>query len=161
MLFIGSGLAHHVILSDAIRSRMASIEPWGLIAYGVFALVVVGVRNRGHSLERELERERTDRLALEKVADVALALRDLANTPAQTMELIRHELAAHDARTAILAEHMHHALDQLVRLGELLSRYAQAVTWSQRVTSFDGTTEAASLLDRRAPHDGHHPPRPV
>jgi hypothetical protein len=154
LMFVGSGLAHHLVLSDAIRARMASAEPWALISYGVFALVLLGFRYRRRELQAELEHERADRLALERVADVALALRDLANTPVQTIELIRHELSAHDERTAVLAGHMHNALDQLSRLSSLLSRYAQAVSWNTRSASFDGATEAASLLDRR----GARPP---
>jgi len=152
MLFIGSGLVHHVMLSSAIRALMVSVEPWGLIAYGAFALVMVAFRYRRNALQAELERERADRLAVEKVADVALALRDLANTPTQTIELIRHQLATHDARTAELAQHMHRALDQLLRLSDLLSRYAQAVSWNKRFTSFDGATEASSLLNRQLKH---------
>lgn len=155
LMFIGSGLVHQIVLSEVIRSRMASAEPWGLIAYGVFALVLLFFQHRRHVLQRELEHERTERLALEKVADVALALRDLANTPTQTIELIRHELARHDERTAVLAGHMRRALDQLVRLSDLLARYAQAVTWTKRPTSFDAGTEAAALL--RQPD---HRPRP-
>jgi hypothetical protein len=153
LMFIGSGFAHHVVLGDAIRGRMASVEPWGLIAYGAFALVLLLFQHRRHVLQLELEHERSERLALEKIADVALALRDLANTPTQTIELIRHELSRHDERTAVLAQHMRRSLDQLVRLSELLSRYAHAVTWTRRPTSFDAATEAASLLDRRRSRD--------
>jgi hypothetical protein len=155
LMFVGSGLAHNVVLSGAIRARMASAEPWALISYGVFALVLLGFRSRGRTLQAALEREHADRLALERVADVALALRDLANTPAQTMELIRHELSTHDARTAVLARHMRNALGQLARLSDLLSRYAQAVSWNKRGLSFDGATQAASLLDHRQarPHE--------
>jgi hypothetical protein len=152
LLFIGSGLVHHVVLSSAIRSLMASVEPWGLIAYGAFALVMVVFRYRRNALQVQLERERADRLAVEKVADVALALRDLANTPTQTIELIRHQLANHDARTAELAQHMHRALEQLLRLSDLLSRYAEAVSWNKRPASFDGATEASSLLNRQPRH---------
>jgi hypothetical protein len=148
LLFIGSGLLHHVVLSQQIRSRMVSVEPWGLIAYGVFALVMLAFRYHRNSLQAELERERAERLAVEKVADVALALRDLANTPTQTIELIRHQLATQDERTAALAEHLRRALDQLLRLSALLSRYAQAVSWKKRLTSFDSATEASSLLNR-------------
>jgi hypothetical protein len=156
LMFIGSGLLHHLVLSETIRSRMASVEPWGLVAYGAFSLVLLFFQHRRHLLALELERERAERLALEKVADVALALRDLANTPTQTIELIRHELTHHDARTAVLAGHMRRALDQLMRLSDLLSRYAQAVTWNKRPPSFDAGTEAASLLNRRPEHRAPH-----
>ena len=92
LLFVGSALLHHVMLADALRARMSAGEPFGIIAYGVFALVVLGFKQRAYALRGELEHERSEKLALERVARVSLALRDLANTPVQTLELVRQRL---------------------------------------------------------------------
>ena len=96
LMFVGSALLHHVMLADAVRARMSAGEPFGIIAYGVFALVVLGFKQRGYALRGELEHARSEKVALERVARVSMALRDLANTPVQTLELVRQRLLTDD-----------------------------------------------------------------
>jgi len=136
-LFIGSALVHHVMLAEELRARMAAGEPVGVIAYGVFALVVLGFNQRGYALRSELEHERSEKLALERVARVAMALRDLANTPVQTLELVRQRLLTDDPQLRTQTERMGRALERLRRLNDILAPYQSAVVWDGEVTSVE------------------------
>jgi hypothetical protein len=155
MLFIGSALVHHLMLAEAIRARMSAGEPFGVIAYGVFALVILGFKQRGYTLRDELEHARAEKVALERVARLSMALRDLANTPVQTLELVRQRLLSIDPRLRIQTERMGRALERLRRLNDILAPYQSAVVWDGEMTSVEreiGRTKArisASSSGRR------------
>jgi len=137
LLFVGSALVHHVMLADALRARMTAGEPFGVIAYGMFALVVLGFKQRGYALRAELEHERSEKLVLERVARVAMALRDLANTPVQTLELVRQRLLTDDPQLRIQTERMGRALERLRRLNDILAPYQSSVIWDGEVTTVE------------------------
>jgi hypothetical protein len=136
-LFVGSALLHHMMLADAIRARMSAGEPFGIIAYGVFALVVLGFKQRGYALRSELEHERSEKVAMERVARVSMALRDLANTPVQTLELVRQRLLTEDPQLRTQTERMGRALERLRRLNDILAPYQSAVVWDGEVTTVE------------------------
>ena len=137
LLFLGSALLHHVMLVDAIRARMSAGEPFGIIAYSVFALVMLGFKQRAYALRAELQHERSDKLALERVARVSLALRDLANTPVQTLELVRQRLLADNPQLRIQTERMGRALERLRRLNDILAPYQSSVIWEGEITTVE------------------------
>jgi hypothetical protein len=134
LLFVGSAILHHLMLADAIRARMSAGEPFGIIAYGVFALVILGFKQRGYTLRGELEHARAEKVALERVARVSMALRDLANTPVQTLELVRQRLLTDDPQIAVQTERMGRALERLQRLNDILGPYESAVVWEGQGT---------------------------
>ena len=111
-------------------------EPFCIIAYGVFALVVLGFKQRGNTLRAELENARAEKVALERLARVAIALRDLANTPVQTLELVRQRLRDGEPHLGLQIERMGRALERLQRLNDLLAPYQSAVVWDE-----DGPTQ--------------------
>jgi hypothetical protein len=136
LLFVGSALVHHLTWSDAVRPRISAGEPLGIIAYGVFALVVLGFKQRGNSLRKELEHARSEKVALERVARVSMAMRDLANTPVQTLELVRQRLLTDDPQLPRQTERMGRALERLERLNDILAPHQSAVAWQE-----DGPTQ--------------------
>jgi len=145
LLFVGSALLHHIMLADAIRARMSVGEPFAIIAYGVFALVVLGFKQRGYALRGELEHARAEKVALERVAHVSMALRDLANTPVQTLELVRQRLLTDDPQLGVQTKRMGRALERLRRLNDILAPYQSAVVWDG-----EGTTVERELLSAKA-----------
>jgi hypothetical protein len=145
LLFVGSALLHHMMLAETLRARMSAGEPFGIIAYGVFALVVLGFKQRGYALRGELEHERAEKVALERVARVSMALRDLANTPVQTLELVRQRLLTDDPQLGVQTERMGRALERLRRLNDILAPYQSAVVWDG-----EGTTVEREILSAKA-----------
>ncbi len=144
LMFVGSALVHHLLLADAFRTRMAAGEPFGIIAYGLFALVVLAFKQHSYSLRGELEHARSEKLALERVARVSMALRDLANTPVQTLELVRQKLLTDDPQLDVQTERMGRALERLRRLNDILAPYQSAVVWDGQVTTVE-----REILDAR------------
>jgi hypothetical protein len=153
-MFIGSALVHHTVLTDGVRARMSAGEPFGIIAYGAFALVLLGFKQRGHGLRRELERARTEKLALQHVAHLAMAMRDLANTPVQTLELVRQALLLDGHNSEVQARRMGHALDRLRRLNDILMSYQAAVTWDDTGHALDCELSSVAPPLHRRPRTG-------
>jgi hypothetical protein len=81
---------------------------------------------------------------IEELARMSLAVRDLANTPLQTLELTLELLRRSDADPTIV-ERLSRSLQRLRRLNELLASYEQDVVWTARQESFD----AVRVLERR------------
>jgi hypothetical protein len=136
-MFVGSALIHNCLVSEAVRARMAAGEPYGILAYGAFSLVLLGFKQRGHGMRDELARARAEKLALERVARVAIALRDLANTPVQTLELVRHELMLDAPWLHVQQQRMGRALAQLRKLNDVLMQYQNAVNWDDKGHAFE------------------------
>lgn len=148
-MFVGSSLLHHLLLDDPIRARMSAGEPFAIIAYGVFALVLLGFKQRSYALRLELQRARAEKVAIERVARVAMALRDLANTPVQTLELIRQQLLAVDPQWRRQTDRMGRALERLRRLNDLLGPYQAAVTWDDEGRALEREIRSVSRASRR------------
>jgi hypothetical protein len=142
LMFLGPALVHHALLEHGVRARMAEGEPFGIIAYAVFAFVVLAFKQRGYALNEELEHARADKMVLERVARVAMALRDLANTPLQTLELVRQNLRTGKARADEQAELMARALERLRRLNDILVPYQTALKLDERSPGFEGELTA-------------------
>jgi len=136
-LFVGTAVVHQLAFADGFRAHAASGEPFGVIAYGAFAVVLLGFRQRSHAMREELARARSEKLALERVARVAITLRDLANSPVQTLELVRQELIVDAPQLHVLEGRMKRALAQLRKLNEVLMRYQDAVPWDAQGHAFE------------------------
>jgi hypothetical protein len=129
LMFVGTAVVHQLAFANPYRAYEATNEPMGVLAYGAFALLLLWFRQRGHRLREELARTRSEMLALERVANVAMAVRDLANTSVQTLELVRQELLILAPELRVHTDRMHRALKQLRKLSELLMPYQNAVPW--------------------------------
>jgi hypothetical protein len=148
LMFVGSSLLHHAILPEAARARMSAGEPFGILAYGAFAVVLLGFKQRGYTLRAELQRARAEKVALERVARVAMALRDLANTPVQTLELVRQRLLVDDGLRP-QTDRMRRALDRLRRLNDILAPYQSAVVWDDAGRALEREIRSVSRAPRR------------
>jgi hypothetical protein len=151
LLFIVSALLHQLLFPSVLRAHEATSEPFGILAYGTFSLLLLGFRQRGLAMREELARARAERLALERLARVAIALRDLANSPVQTLELVRQELLIVAPELRVHTDRMRRALAQLRRLNEVLAPYEPAVSWEDRGHAFEDELAPPFAKDEAGP----------
>jgi hypothetical protein len=115
-------------------------EPWFAVIYAGIGAVLLLYRHRGLRLERTLSDVRAERLTMQRLAHVALALRDLSNTPLQTLTtgvgLLRHKVAAEEK---VLAS-MDRALARLQELGGVLKSFEEPIEWKPHDESFEAVT---------------------
>ena len=130
--------------TEAVQKAVPFWEPWFVPIYGGIALVLLLYRRRSVALERQLAETGAKRLSVERLARVSLAIRDLANTPLQTLTtgvaLLRVGGSDHER---VLAS-MERALGRLGTLRGALAPFEQA--WEPAAESFD----ALERIDRMA-----------
>jgi hypothetical protein len=106
----------------AVRAHLPT-APWACAAYGVFACGLYAHQLRRHALEERAARAEADAAALERFARMVLAMRDLANTPLQTIQLTAELLrrgCGHDPR---LLDRLTRTCDRLLAVTRVLEGY--------------------------------------
>jgi hypothetical protein len=145
-LFGGSALIQYATFDASVRARFPFGEPAAMIAFTLFALAVLWYRTRQRRLEREIIRSQSESALLGQVARRFLALRDLANTPLQTIEvsasLIREIPAAR-----VHGERIQRSLERLQEWQRILGEDAAHVPWTDADVGFD----ALALLKEPRP----------
>ena len=132
----GAAVAQLFTFDDALRAGLAVGEPEATLAFAVFATILLVYRHRRNALEREEIRAQTERAGMVSFARAVLAIRDLSNTPLQTIQF-----AAAAARIRypddLLWDRIDRAMAELhARDGRLLE-YEHALAWGPTEESFD------------------------
>jgi len=126
--YIGSALVQYGLSLGDAHQRLSVTEPWATVAWGAFSVALFAYRLRGLALAREMARSRAEAAVLQRLARASLTLRDLANTPLQTLELSLAVLRALDGELTPILARMERALLRLHALGRALSTY-EAPAW--------------------------------
>jgi hypothetical protein len=87
LAYSGSAVLQYYLFDPAIRNGISFGEPGASIGFGVFGVVLMIYRWRWSAKERRLAHVQAEAAALDQLAHTLLAVRDLANTPLQTIEL--------------------------------------------------------------------------
>jgi hypothetical protein len=120
--YVAAVLVQYHLLPHSARQQLPMEEPWATIVYGIFAVVLLNYRLRGLALARDVARRCAEAAALERLAQASLALRDLANTPLQTLGLSLAILRARQPALAPVLDRMERALHRLQALGHNLAK---------------------------------------
>jgi hypothetical protein len=128
-----------------MRTLLPVGEPWVTVVFGLAAAGVLIFRRRAATLQRELVRARAERIAAARVARLSMAVRDLANSPLQTLSS-GVELLSGEGRD--VRDRMERALHKLHELGETLNRADEALGF--RTDAFDAQAELEAALRRNS-----------
>lgn len=160
-LYSGSALLHHALLPASARAHMAVGEPWSTLGYTVIGLVIFVIRHRGRRAHDEVVRLRAEEALREKAAGVFVAVRDLANSPLQTLDVSVHLLATSaDPNVVRASEWISRSVARLRRLNSLLDDAAVdalredndvSLDSAQRLEAWiESANEATARLGRRS-----------
>ena len=132
----GAAVAQLFTFDAALRAGLAVGEPAATLAFAVFATILLVYRHRRNALERELLRSQTESASMASFARAVLAIRDLSNTPLQTIQF-----AAAAARIRYPEDPLWDRIDRATaelhaRDGRLLE-YERALAWGPTDESFD------------------------
>jgi hypothetical protein len=128
------------------RHEVVAGEPWVTLAYALiaFGLLVDRVRRQRAEERAVCAQARSDEMA--RLARMALALRDLANTPLQTLRVNAALLRERPVDGVVMAR-IERALDRMCELNRILARWESAARWAPGDESFD----PLEVLAREAP----------
>jgi hypothetical protein len=119
--YTGAAVLQFLTFDRAVRERLPMGEPWAMLAFGVFATVLLLYRRRQFALERALVREQAETESLKRLARLSLVVRDLANTPTQTIALTSSLIRAQHPDLEREAGLLSRSADKLAELNRLLS----------------------------------------
>jgi hypothetical protein len=146
VLFAVETVALAMLFHLAGRPEVAAGEPWVTLVYSAIAFGLLFDRVRRRLAEQAAVRAQARSEAMARLARVALAVRDLANTPLQTLvvnaALLRERPGAPEPTAR-----MNRAFDQLRELNRVLARLESSAAWAPGDESFD----ALEVLLREAP----------
>ncbi len=124
------------------RAHAAVTEPTGTLIIGAISIGLLVYRTRSLAAQQLAARSRAELSTMQQVAEVALAVRDLANSPLQTLEASLSLLQAGASDPAKLTAQMDRALARLRDLNERLLPYEEHVQWSAE------TFDPIAILER-------------
>jgi hypothetical protein len=134
--YVGTAITQYQLFAPAVRASLPPGQSWVLLIYGLFGGVLLLNRVRELALERAVERARTEAAATERLARAFLAVRDLANTPLQTLTLAAAALRSRAPQLEGLLDRMDRAIERLRRLNAILEPQ-RSPRWDQGDESFD------------------------
>ncbi len=140
--------------AETVR-RLPTGEPWLTTAFGVAAIGILLYSRRSVRLERELSAVEGERLAAQRLASMALSVRDLANTPLQTLTSGLSLLRMGQAPSAVVLDPMERALTKLGMLRRALGRFEQHLEWHPQ----DESSDPLSSIEQMATKASEPTPR--
>ncbi|MGZ3449933.1 MAG: hypothetical protein ACXVEF_10075 [Polyangiales bacterium] len=124
-------------LDPRVRATIA-FEPTGSIAFAIVGGVIAFHRQRRLALERDVTAAYADVRAADRLARTILAVRDLANTPIQTIELCSELLRLQGTQAPpSVYDRLARATERLRALSRLLLEYEEAMDWQSADTALD------------------------
>jgi len=97
----------------------ASGEPWVVLLYFMAGLLLVWMRWHNHRLDREQYERDLEAQTIREVSQVATAVRDLASTPLQNLELSIADLRSRHPEEQLTLERMDRSVGRLTDLRPL------------------------------------------
>lgn len=125
------------VLDRTMHALLGWQEAMVLAIYGTFALVLLFFRLRSLDVERRLVRAETEATVARQSARVLMAVRDLSNTPLQSIAFASAILRRHDPEDAASLDRIDRALDRLRSLHRPLKVYESDLEWRPGDESFD------------------------
>jgi hypothetical protein len=138
ILAIGADAFLEVSIGGLSRSpHLGSAEPWVTLGFTAASLAVLAYRRRRLRVERSLVEQVRRAQGFEQLAHLALAVRDLANTPIQVLVFNVEVLAQRHPESQLHFERIRRALRKLRDLNRLLEPYESGVRWRPDLESPD------------------------
>jgi hypothetical protein len=141
-------VVQYFLMPDALRQAFSVQEPWLTTVIGAMALFVLVHRMRALAAERAMVRVHADKNTSDQIARLFLAMRDLTNTPLQSIALTSALLEQEHLDRHEAARHLDKALARLRELTAVLAKYDHVVDWSTTEASFDAVKD----LERQMAH---------
>jgi hypothetical protein len=134
-----------------VRARLSPGTPWAVVAYGLFACGLFALQVRRRALQRRAAEAEAEAAALERFARMVLAVRDMANTPLQTMTLSVELLRSRGNHDSELVDRMGRACARLVEVARALEAFDGTAPWTRSDQAFDALEVLRGALAGAAP----------
>lgn len=136
-LTAATALVQYYVGGLADVTHQWSGEPWITVVYAGIAVFLVGFRSYHRRVARHFAQVRAQADALSEMSRFFLALRDLQNTPIQTLEIDTAILERRHPESATAIKRMRRSIGELRDISRRLARYDRIVQWETESDRFD------------------------
>lgn len=126
---VGTPILQFLHFPPRIQAAIRSHEPWALLGFGLAACIVLAYRFRVRQLELEAIGARANAELTQRLAQAFLELRDLMNTPIQSIEIASSLLGQDDPDQKTILRELQKSCDRLRELNHLLKKYEHQLEW--------------------------------
>ena len=123
-------------------------EPWLTLALAIAALIVFRRRLKMLTMAEHLAHFKAQQQCLDDLARIFLGLRDLTNTPIQSMELTAHLLAEDKMSNLEGSKLLESALVRLRMFSQIIATYEHDIDWTKTEASFDAIKMLENALKK-------------
>jgi hypothetical protein len=123
LIHAGAAVVQWWTFAPEVRAGLALGEPWATIAFAVFGALLLVHRRRQIALERVASRAQAEAATYERLARAFMAVRDLANTPLQTIYVCARLVEMRAPGLRDVASRIDASAESLRRLNEILDEH--------------------------------------
>jgi hypothetical protein len=132
----GLAVFQFYLFPGEVRENLAVGEPWTTAAFAMSGVILLWYRLKRMEMERLLVVMHAEAAAIRDTARTFMRLRDLMNTPLQTIELSIEILRRKQGGLEPTLARMKSALKRLRKLNGLLAKYEARLNWEQNDLTF-------------------------
>lgn len=126
---VGCSLLQYQFFSPEIKLGVAVDEPLATVGFGLAAVFIFVSRWRRIQCEADAQRSSAEAAAAKNIARMVLHLRDLMNTPLQTIGISTYMLREKSGSDEVALKGIEKALDRLTELNDEMQRYEDNPPW--------------------------------
>lgn len=123
----GLSVVQYAMFSSEIKAGLSAGEPWATIAFMMTGMALIWFRTRREEVERDLIQMQVEADAVKDLAHTFLQLRDMMNTPIQTIALTVEVLKEKNPDKSL--ERIERALEKLRDINLVLIRHEEKLVW--------------------------------
>jgi hypothetical protein len=142
----GASLLQLALFPLPTRAHLPLEEPWATVTFLLFAVLLLGYRWKQTNRERKLAHALAEAEANEQLAKVLLAVRDLANTPLQTIAFAAGTVREMHPDMKPAIDHIDSSLARLRAIERLLRGSDHYLHWSKAEASLDSVAVATAAV---------------
>jgi hypothetical protein len=137
--FAATAVGKFYFLDPEIHRGFPVGEPWFVLIYALFGVVLLVYRLRSIALEREMLRVQAEAAAAAQLARTFLRLRHYTNTPIQTIAFTTELLRAKNYDLKRTLDRLERAVHKLTEFSRALSIYEKVHKWGPGEESLEAT----------------------
>lgn len=136
LMFGGAGALQHHGFSPELQAKVGLTEPWMTWAFVMAGIVALVFRFGKMNLERTLLKAEAEAAAATRIAHMLLGIRDLMNTPLQSLEIATELLE--DRGDDKVLERIRRAVKSLREVNDAIVEIEAKLPPIERAAAFDG-----------------------
>jgi hypothetical protein len=129
---LGPLLQFEFFFPAELKAQVAPAEPWPILAFGLAGVLALVYRFRRAQLEQEMARIQAQNLAIKRIANAFLNIRDLMNTPLQVIEISIGLLRDSNQPPRPILDRIDRAAQSLREINSVLVQHEREIEWQSK-----------------------------